>query len=99
MRLFDELGGGPIRGHHDDRLDWRLLQFQLIDRVVDIHGVALVVEPHNRGVTDAERAHCLRDTGEARIPVGILLGENGDLSDRYPAQFHQIAHGGVGVRL
>src|SRR3984893_6975838 len=97
VRLFDELGGGPIRSHHDDRFDRRLLQFQLIDRVVHIHGVALVVEPHNRAVTDAERAHGLCDPGEARIPVGILLGENGDLVGWYPAHFHQIAHGGIGL--
>src|SRR6266568_5002742 len=30
------------------------------------------------------------------IAVGILLGENGDLPDRYSAQFHQVAHRGVG---
>jgi len=80
----------------DHRLDWRLLQFQLIDRVVHIHSVSLVIEPHNRGVTDAERAHGLRDTGESRIAVGILLGENGDLPGRYPAQFNQVTHHGVG---
>src|SRR6266436_1167680 len=46
-------------------------------------GVAKAVR--SLGASDAERAHCLCDTGESRITVGILLGENGDLPGRYPA--------------
>src|SRR5712671_4693947 len=96
VRLLDELGRGPIDRGHDHGFDWRLLQFQLIDRVLHIHGVALIIEPQNAAVIDAERAKRLCDTCKSRIAVGVLLGENGDLVGWYPAQFHQIAHRGVG---
>ena len=79
-RLLDELGRGAIGRHHDHGLDRRLLRSQLVDRVVDVHGVALVVEPHDRAIIGTERTKRLGDARKARIAIGILLGEDRDLS-------------------
>src|SRR5665811_476949 len=46
-RLLDESRRGPISGDHDYRFYWEALPFELLDRLVHIHGVALVIEPQN----------------------------------------------------
>jgi hypothetical protein len=71
----------------------------LIDGIIEVQGVSLVVESHNRAFIGAEHTHCLWDPCEPRIAAGILLGDSGDLLDRYSLQPHQVAHGGVGFQL
>src|SRR4029077_8870961 len=94
---LDEFGGGAVGRDHDDGPDLYLLGLQLVDRVVDLHRVALVVETQDGGVVDAERAECLGDAGEARVTIGVLLGEHGDLARLQPADLDQIVYGRGGL--
>ena len=69
---------------------------QQVDGLVDLDGIARVVEPQDGAVVDTERAIRLGDAGKAGIAEIVLLGEHGDLPDRDAAHLHQIAHRGVG---
>jgi MHS family proline/betaine transporter-like MFS transporter len=95
-RLLDELCGGPIGCDHDHGLDRHPLQPQLIDGIVDIHGVSLVVHSQDAGVAEALRTKRFCDTRIAGVAAGILLGENRDLLREYPFHLDEIAHRGVG---
>jgi len=96
LGLLDEARRRPVGRNHHHRLD-RLQRLQLLDRLVDVHGVARVVEPDNGGVVDTHCAKRLGDALEAGISVGVLLREHGDLLRLQPADFHQIAHRRIGL--
>src|SRR5215470_4038064 len=79
-RLLDELRRGPIARHHDHGPDRNAALAQLIDGIVDVDGVALIVEAQNRILISTESTYCFRHTTEAGIAVSILLREYGDLA-------------------
>src|SRR6476620_7118587 len=89
-RLLDELRRGPIARHHDHGPDRNAALAQLIDGIVDVNGVALIVEAQNRILMSAESTYGFRHTAEAGITVGILLSKYGDLAWLQPFHLHQI---------
>ena len=55
------------------------MRLKLRDSLVHVHGIALVIKSQNCTIVASEQPDGSRDTGEARVAVGILLGEDGDL--------------------
>src|SRR5207253_1063089 len=66
---------------------------QLGDGIINIHCVALVIEPQNWAiVASPQRTNSLFHTGEAGVSVGILLSKDSDLLRGEPLHFHQIVY-------
>src|SRR5215470_3236923 len=89
-RLLDELRRGPIAWHHDHGPDRNAALAQLIDGIVDVDGVALIVEAQNRVLISAESTYGFGHTAESGITVSILLRKHGDLAWLQPFHLHEI---------
>src|SRR5262249_45070995 len=69
----------------------------MFDGIINVDGVALVVEPQNCLLITSQRTDRFSHTGETSIAVGILLGKDRDLVRPQSLHLHQIVYNGAGL--
>ena len=97
VRLLDELRRGARGRHHDHRLEGHPLRTQPIDRIVDLNGVARIVQSLDGVGVDAERAECVDHSGKPCVAIGIVLCKDHDLPWLQLAPFHEVADQRIGL--